>query len=149
MAKPNLRPFRGDRSESTNWEYRAAFERASVATFLFDASNRLCLDANKAAETLTGLDRSELLDRRIEDFHLRESRARAIERFEKFLSERGFSYDDLPIETEDEGSVPVEVRGQVIGFDERKAVLVYFRDLRQSGTDVHRDAGRTDYPRGP
>lgn len=131
MAKSILRPLQGERPESARWEYRAAFERASVATFLFDASNRLCLDANKAAETLTGLDRSELLDRRIEDFHLRSSRERAIEHFQKFLGKRGFSYDNLPIETEDEGSVPVEVRGHVIGFDERKAVLVYFRDLSE------------------
>ncbi len=131
MAKPILQPFRGDRHESSKWEYRAAFERASVATFLFDASNRLCLDANKAAQALTGCDRKELLDRRIEDFHPRASRERAIEHFQKFLGKRGFSYDDLPIETEDEGPVPVEVRGQVIGFDERKAVLVYFRDLSE------------------
>lgn len=131
MAKPNLQPLRGDRPEASKWEYRAAFERASVATFLFDASNRLCLDANKAAETLTGLDRSQLLDRRIEDFHARASRERAIVHFEKFLGENGFGYDDLPVETHDEGAVPVEVRGHVIGFDERKAVLVYFRDLSE------------------
>ena len=131
MPKPNFQPLRGDRPESSQWEYRAAFERASVATFLFDASNRLCLDANKAAEALTGLDRSQLLDRRIEDFHFRASRERAIEHFQKFLGKRGFFYDDLPIATEDEGSVPVEVRGQVIGFDERKAVLIYFRDLSE------------------
>jgi len=131
MAKPNLQPFRGDRHESSRWEYRAAFEQASVATLLFDASNRLCLDANKAAESLTGCDRSELLDRRIEDFHPSASRERAIEHFQKFLGKRGFSYDDLPIETKDEGLVPVEVRGEVIGFDERKAVLVYLHDLSE------------------
>lgn len=131
MAKPNLQPFRGDRHESSNWEYRAAFERASVATFLFDATNRLCLDANKAAEILTGFDRSQLLDRRIEDFHPRASRQRAIENFQRFDAKNGFSYDDLPIETADEESVPVEVRGHVIGFDERKTVLVYFRDISE------------------
>lgn len=131
MAKPNLQPFRGDRHESSNWEYRAAFERASVATFLFDATNRLCLDANKAAELLTGFDRSQLLDRRIEDLHPRASRQRAIENFQRFNDKNGFSYDDLPIDTADEESVPVEVRGHVIGFDERKTVLVYFRDISE------------------
>jgi diguanylate cyclase (GGDEF)-like protein/PAS domain S-box-containing protein len=131
MANSNLQPFRGDKPESSKWEYRAAFERASVATFLFDASNRLCLDANKAAETLTGLDHRQLLDRRIEDFHPRASRQKAIVHFQRFHDDNGFSYDDLPIETEDEGAVPVEVRGCLIGFDERSAVLVYFRDLSE------------------
>ena len=125
MAKPNLQPFRGDRPQSSPWEYRAAFQRANVAAFLFDATNRLCLDANKAAEALTGLERSELLDRRIEDLHPRASRERAIEYFQKFHGKHGFTYDDLSVETKDGGSTPVEVRGHVIGFDQREAALVY------------------------
>jgi len=131
MAKPNLQPFRGDRPDSPTWEYRAAFQRASVAAFLFDAANRLCLDANKAAEALTGLDRSELLDRRIEDLHPRASRERAIDYFQRFHDKNGFAYDDLAVETKDGATVPVEVRGHVIGFDQREAALVYVRDLTE------------------
>ncbi|MGH9333693.1 MAG: GAF domain-containing protein, partial [Vicinamibacteria bacterium] len=102
-----------------------------LATFLFDASNRLCLDANKEAESLTGLSRRELLDLRLEDLHPRPSRARAIEHFQKFLGPTGFTYDDLPLETKDQGRLTVSVRGAVIGFDEGRVVLVHFRDLSE------------------
>jgi len=131
VPKPKFQHLAGERSDSPVWEYRSAFERASLATFLFDPANRLCLDANKAAETLTGFDRHELLDRRIEDLHPRASRQRAIEYFEGFLKSGVRSYDDLRIETKEDGSIPVEVRGHTLGFDERQVVLVYFRDISE------------------
>ena len=130
MAKAHFQSLPGARPESS-WEYRTAFERSPVATFLFDASNRLCLEANRAAELLTGYERGELLDRRIEDLHPRPSRQRAVEYFQKFREKKGFSYDDLPVESKEEGAVPVEVRGVGMGFDERRVVLVYFRDLSE------------------
>ncbi len=51
--------------------------------------------------------------------------------FGGFLDGTLASYDDLRIETKEEGSVPVDVRGHVLGFDERKVVLVYFRDISE------------------
>jgi diguanylate cyclase (GGDEF)-like protein/PAS domain S-box-containing protein len=121
----------GDRPDSSGWQYRAAFERIPLATLLFDASNRLCLDANKEAESLTGFSRQELLDLRIEDLHPRPLRARAIEHFQKFLSPNGATYDDLPLETKEQGPLPVAVKGSSLGFDEGMAVLVHFRDLSE------------------
>ena len=131
MAKPNLQSLPGDRPESTGWQYRSAFERIPLATFLFDATNRLCVDANKEAESLTGCSRRELLDLRLEDLHPRASRARAVEHFQKFLTPAGFTYDDLSLETKEQGPIPVSVRGLAIGFDEGRVVLVHFRDLSE------------------
>jgi diguanylate cyclase (GGDEF)-like protein/PAS domain S-box-containing protein len=121
----------GDRPDSFGWQYRAAFERIPLATLLFDAANRLCLDANKEAESLTGYTRQELLDLRIEDLHPRASRGRAIEYFQKFLTPEGSSYDDVPLETKEQGPLPVAVKGSSLGFDEGKSVLVHFRDLSE------------------
>jgi diguanylate cyclase (GGDEF)-like protein/PAS domain S-box-containing protein len=131
MAKPTLQSLPGDRPESTGWQYRSAFEKTPIATFLFDAANRLCLDANKEAETLTGCTRRELLDLRLEDLHPRASRARAVEHFQRFLTPSGFTYDDIMLETKEQGPLPVSVRGSAIGFDEGRVVLVHFRDLSE------------------
>ena len=94
MSKSSLRSLPGDRPES-RWDFRAAFDRAPVATFLFDDTTRACLEANKAAEILTAFSRGELLDRRIEDLHPRERRDRALKYFQKVRREPGFTYDDL------------------------------------------------------
>ncbi len=131
MAKPTLQSLPGDRPESAGWQYRSAFEKIPLATFLFDAVNRLCLDANKEAEGLTGCSRRELLDLRLEDLHPRPSRSRAVEHFQKFLTPTGFTYDDLHLETKEQGPVPVAVKGVAMGFDEGRVVLVHFRDLSE------------------
>ncbi len=131
MARPSLQSFPGDRPDSSSWQYRAAFQRASIATFIFDASNRHCLDANRSAELLTGFERNDLVDLRLEDLHPRTSRTRAVSNFQNFLNEKGFTYDDLPLETKDQGTVPVEVRGYAVGFDDRQVVLVQFRDISE------------------
>ena len=114
MTKSSLRSLPGDRPES-RWDFRGAFDRAPMATFLFDDATRACLEANNAAELLTAFSRDELLDRRIEDLHPRERRDRALEYFER----------------EDGRVVPVEVRGTSLGFDERKIILVYVRDITE------------------
>jgi diguanylate cyclase (GGDEF)-like protein/PAS domain S-box-containing protein len=131
MAKPTLQSLPGDRPDSSGWQYRSAFERLPLATFLFDPANRLCLDANKEAEGLTGYSRRELLDLRIEDLHPRPSRARAVEYFQKLLNTPNFVYDDLALETKEQGPLPVAVRGCTLGFDDGKVVLVHFRDLSE------------------
>ena len=130
MTKSSLRSLPGDRPES-RWDFRGAFDRAPMATFLFDDATRACLEANNAAELLTAFSRDELLDRRIEDLHPRERRDRALEYFERFRREPGFTYDDLNLETKDGRVVPVEVRGTSLGFDERKIILVYVRDITE------------------
>lgn len=131
MAKPSLQSLPGERPDAPGWQYRSAFERIPVATFLFDAANRLCLDANKEAESLTGYTRRELLDLRLEDLHPRTERPRALDRFQKWITSPAFSYDDLPLETKDQGRLPVSVHGSALGFDEGKVVLVHFRDLSE------------------
>jgi diguanylate cyclase (GGDEF)-like protein/PAS domain S-box-containing protein len=131
MAKPSLQSLPGDRPDSSGWQYRSAFERIPVATFLFDAANRLCLDANKEAENLTGYTRRELLDLRLEDLHPRAERPRAVDHFNKWIASPGFTYDDLPLETKEQGRLPVSVQGSVLGFDEGKVVLVHCRDLSE------------------
>ncbi len=131
MAKPSLQSLPGDRPDSSGWQYRAAFEKIPVATFLFDAANRFCLDANQEAGNLTGYTRRELLDLRLEDLHPRLERPRAVEHFNKWLTSPGFTYDDLPLETKEQGRLPVSVQGSTLGFDEGKAVLVHCRDLSE------------------
>ena len=136
MAKPTLQSLPGDRPESTGWQYRSAFEKTPLATFLFDAANRLCLDANKEAESLTGCTRRELLDLRLEDLHPRASRARAVEHFQRFLTPSGFTYDDLMLETREQGPVPVAVRGSAIGFDEGPVFTESYAYLKERGVEI-------------
>ncbi|HSF14488.1 MAG TPA: diguanylate cyclase [Vicinamibacteria bacterium] len=131
MAKPSLHSFRGDRPDFSGWQFRSAFEKLGVATFFFDATNRLCLDANKEAERLTGYERKELLDLRLEELHPRHAKGRAVEHFQRFSNPEGFSYDDIALETKEQGSFPVAVRGVVLGFDDGKVVLVQCRDLSE------------------
>ena len=129
MSSRKLRKLSGERPDAPVWEYRAAFERAPAAALLFDPKNRLCLDANKSAERLTGYARDELLDRRFEDFHPRGNRGKALEYFRKFREADGFSYDELHLDTKEEVRLPVAVQGHAIGFDERRVVLVHMNDI--------------------
>ena len=113
------------------WVHRQAFERGAEPMCLFSVTNRVVVEANKSAEELTGYSREELLDLRIEDLHPRANRSKALLYFKEFLSRESFAYDDLPLETKEQGNLPVQVKGRTVGFDEGRVVLVQIRDISE------------------
>ena len=114
---------------SPGWLHRVCFEEGVEALLLFDGDTRAVVDANKTAEQLTGYSREELLDLRLDDLHPRSWREKAIRYFRKIAEEGSYTYDDLWLETKDQTSIPVEVKGALIGFGGSRIVQTIFRDI--------------------
>ncbi len=116
-------------SAPPGWLHRVCFEEGVEALLLFDIETRAVVDANKTAERLTGYSREELLDLRLDDLHPRGSREKAIRYFRKIAKQGSYTYDDLSLETKDQTSIPVEVKGARIGFGGGRIVQTNFRDI--------------------
>ena len=116
-------------SAPPGWLHRVCFEEGVEALLLFDIETRAVVDANKTAERLTGYSREELLDLRLDDLHPRSSREKAIRYFRKIARQGSYTYDDLSLETKDQTSIPVEVKGARIGFGGGRIVQTNFRDI--------------------
>jgi diguanylate cyclase (GGDEF)-like protein/PAS domain S-box-containing protein len=119
----------GGASAAPAWLHRVSFEEGPEAIVILDTAYRTVVDANRSAEELTGFSRPELLDMRLEDFHPRADREKVIRYFNRMVGERGYAYDDVPLETKDGGTVPVEAKGGVIGFGGGRVVQVVFHDI--------------------
>jgi diguanylate cyclase (GGDEF)-like protein/PAS domain S-box-containing protein len=120
---------RGDQRSSPGWLHRVSFQQGIEPVFVFDAGNRVVLDANESAEQLTGYNRQELLDLRLEDLHPRSNREKTIQYFQKILEHGQDTYDDLPLETKDRGTLPVEVKAGILGSGGNIVVEAIFRDI--------------------
>ncbi len=139
MANPKIEHFaRQDRekvreikeaSSSPSWLHRVSFEKGLEPVFVFDPSNRAILEVNQSAEELTGCAREELLDLRLEDLHPRGQRDIVVQYFQKILDHGNYIYDDLPLETKDQGNLPVEVKAGVLTSGGAIVVEALFRDI--------------------
>jgi len=139
MVKPKIEHFaRQDRekvreikeaSSSPAWLHRISFEKGLEPIFVFDPSSRAILEVNRSAEELTGYTREELLDLRLEDLHPRAQRDCVIQYFQKILDHESYIYDDLPLETKDQGNLPVEVKAGVLSSGGAIVVEALFRDI--------------------
>ncbi len=116
-------------SAPPGWLHRVCFEEGVEALLLFDIETRAVIDANKTAERLTGYNREELLDLRLDDLHPRSSREKAISYLRKMAKQGSYAYDDLSLETKDQNRIPVEVKGALIGFGGNQIVQATFRDI--------------------
>ena len=105
------------------------FEEGVEALLLFDLETRAVVDANRTAEHLTGYQREEFLDIRLDDLHPRSSREKAVRYFRKIAKQGSYAYDDLSLETKDQVSIPVEVKGAVIGYGGGRIIQAIFRDI--------------------
>ena len=116
-------------SAPPGWLHRVCFEEGVEALLPFDIETRAVIDANKTAERLTGYNREELLDLRLDDLHPRSSHEKAIRYFRKIASQSSYTYDDLSLETKDQTRIPVEVKGARITFGGGRIVQTNFRDI--------------------
>ncbi len=134
MSNPKIEHFPrkdGDpkRSISSSWLHRISFEQGVEPVFIFDATTRIVVDVNQGAVALTGYDREELLDLRLEDLHPRSNREHVIQYFQKILDHGTYLYDDLPLETKQETEVPVEVKAGLLSSAGTQVVEAVFRDI--------------------
>jgi diguanylate cyclase (GGDEF)-like protein/PAS domain S-box-containing protein len=141
MANPKIEHFpRQDRdrdkasggaggASSPDWLHRVSFHQGIEPVLVLDSSNRAVIDANESAVQLTGYDRQELLDLRLEDLHPRSSREKVIHYFQKILDHANYVYDDIELETKNKGNIPVEVKAGVIGSHGKIVVQAIFRDI--------------------
>jgi len=126
--RKNVRAI-GGASAAPAWLHRVSFEEGPEPTVILDAAYRTVVDANRSAEELTGFGRDELLDMRLEDFHPRTEREKVIRYFNRMVEHRGYAYDDVPLETKERGTLPVEATGAVIGYGGGRVVQVVFHDI--------------------
>ncbi|MBI2762022.1 MAG: PAS domain S-box protein [Chloroflexi bacterium] len=120
-----------EQAEQSSRYARALFESASDALFVSDPDTHRIIDANAAAERLTGYSREELLD--LPPNALREPRARGLET----LAERTMREGTITIHTpgallrKDGAEVLVEVSSSVVEQSNRKMVLGIVRDVSE------------------
>jgi PAS domain S-box-containing protein len=111
--------------------YRHLFENLHDAAMLADATTGLVVDANHAAEALTGRSRSELIG-----LHQSALHPAGEADYSARFNARVASGESGPVPAEllcaDGTVIPVTVSASVFRFGERRFVLGLFRDLREA-----------------
>lgn len=112
-------------------KFKKLFLEAFDAIFIFDYAG-VILDANKAAQELTGFSEKELLGMSAYDLRPPEERAR-VKQLLNTLLEKGFirNVSDTHIKRKDGRLIPVEVNAKVIEIDSEPLTLSIFRDITQ------------------
>jgi len=112
-------------------KFKKLFLEAFDAIFIFDTSG-LILDANKAAQEITGFSKEELLGMSAYDLRPPEERVR-VKQILSILAKAGFvtNVSDTHIKTKDGRLIPVEVNAKVIEIDSEPLTLSIFRDITQ------------------
>jgi PAS domain S-box-containing protein len=107
--------------------YRLLFETESDAIVLVDAETMRLVDANRAAESLWGYSRPELLALRVDDLSAEPDRSRA-----SIQSPEGRVHIPLRLHRRRDGTVfPVEITANRLMLDGRRTVVAAVRDITE------------------
>jgi len=125
---------------ATHIDYADVFAHAPDAMLIVDADGRY-VDANLAAEQLTGYSRDELLTKRVGDLTIPDEKALSTQRFE-LLRRTGRARRDRTILRKDGQHVPVEAHAVALGNGMFQTTL---RDVAEKRVTLDRlnDALRT------
>ena len=105
-------------------------ERANDAIFILDARTGEVIQANARAEAITGMNRAEMVGRRVTDLHAADEHRSVRRHFEASMNGGG---DQVALEVhlvrETEGSVTVAVISRILNYGGRDAVEWLCRDI--------------------
>jgi PAS domain S-box-containing protein len=110
--------------------YRVLMDRAQDAIHVVDASGTV-LEANQAAERLSGRSKAEIVGRNFLEMVVPEEREEVRRRFEASLQRGGAQADETRVLRPDGTIVPIEISASVIEIGGRPLVLAIIRDISE------------------
>lgn len=117
--------------EESTWRYQNLFESAPDAILLADAKTGMLLDANPAAERLTGRSREEILS--LHQSQLHPANASAVADFRDHvrvgLTNAMHPASEMPVLHADGHEIMTEIMAQVFWLDGRPVMQGIFRDI--------------------
>lgn len=120
-------------AEESMQRYRSLFESAPDAVLLADAQTGQLLDANPAAERLTGRSRAELITLHQSELHPPNSIAQRdfLEHVEEGKTGHWHPPTEVPVLSASGCVIPVEITSCVFRLGERQVIQGIFRDISQ------------------
>jgi PAS domain S-box-containing protein len=115
--------------EESERKYRAVMENASDGILIASIEGKV-LDGNRRMQTLLGYSRDELLNLYVSEIHPPEEAEKLRIAFIS-LREHGFSLFEHLLLRKDGTTIPVEVAGTFVTFDNQQVALGLFRDIRE------------------
>jgi len=115
--------------QSSEERLRTIFQNSPDAIFIEDEEG-VVLDANPAACTFHGVTRGELIGQNVLDLVPEDRREDVKKEFKKWFTGEIEQYEGFS-QTGDGRTVPVEVIGALISYEEKTAVLLLVRDTTQ------------------
>jgi PAS domain S-box-containing protein len=111
--------------------YRHLFQHLNDAVFVADPDTGLILDANAAAERLTGYSRDELLGMHQSRLHPAGQSEAYRDRFRRHIAERTAADYDAEIARKDGTVVPVYISAAVAEVGGQQVIQAIFRDVTE------------------
>ncbi len=106
-------------------------EMAPDAIILLDIETRRIIDANPAAEILTGYSRDELLEKTAEDLHPEDKIEQYNSMFRRWVHDgKGYLHDAL-IKRKDGSMISVEIAAAVVELGDKRYIQEIWRDLSE------------------
>jgi PAS domain S-box-containing protein len=118
---------RAEQLRDSEERYRLLFETESDAIVLVDVETTRLVDANRAAESLWGYSRAELLALRVDELSAEPDRSRA-----SIRSPEGRVHIPVRMHRRRDGTVfPVEITANRLTLDGRRTVVAVVRDITE------------------
>ncbi|HWR89398.1 MAG TPA: PAS domain S-box protein, partial [Dissulfurispiraceae bacterium] len=108
--------------------YRALMNDAGDAILIADTEGHL-LEVNRKAVDLTGYEKAELLQMRLDELHEAEERGKARASFEETISKGTMFFTDVDLLTKSGETIPVDINASVIISGGRVVVQGIMRDI--------------------
>lgn len=115
--------------EESEHKYRAVLENASDGILIASVEGKL-LDVNRRMQKLLGYSREELLNLHVTAIHP-PNEAEKLRIAFATLREHGFALFEHQLLRKDGTTIPVEVAGTFVNFDNHQIALGVFRDIRE------------------
>jgi PAS domain S-box-containing protein len=112
-------------------KYRELFDNAGDAILIADAATAVILDANKAAETLLGRAKHQIVGISSSEIHPAGNRSEHDEEFQLHVGAGRVTDADSEVIRKDGTIVPVRISAAVIAVEGRKVIQGIFRDITE------------------
>lgn len=122
---------RGDTADTlTKNDFENFSQQANDALLVIDIVNGKIYSANPKLSELLGYPPEKLLELTVFDLHPKEMLARSSEVIADVWEKKGMIYSDIPFVSARGEILPVECSAKIIPFNDRPAILIFARDIR-------------------